>query len=75
MEWLVLRSFAPGVPDGRREFSRFHLARLPILLALIAGVVLIGGRSFAAVAAFCAGVVLTQSVIVLKALGLMILRR
>ena len=74
-EWMVRRSFVPGTPNAQRNFSRFHVAKLPIILVVIAGVVLIGGRSFELIAAFCAGIILTQAVIVLKALGLVIVRR
>jgi hypothetical protein len=71
-EWVARRSFVPGANNPRRDFTRFAIVKLPIILLVLTGFVLLGGRSFAAVAAFCAGVILTQAVIVLKALGLMI---
>ena len=74
-EWIARRSFAPGSPNAQRDFVRFCAVKLPIILLALVAVVLVGGRSFAAVAAFCAGVVLTQTVIVLKVLGLIVVKR
>ena len=74
-ERMARRSFTPGAHDARRHFARFSAVKLPIILVVLLGIVPIGGRSFAAIAAFCAGVILTQAVIVLKALGLVIVRR
>ncbi|MCX8052375.1 MAG: hypothetical protein N3B12_01075 [Armatimonadetes bacterium] len=74
-EQLANRYFVPGSKYSRRDFARFSAAKLPIILLVLVGLVLIGGRSFEAIAAFCAGVILTQAVIVLKALGILIVRR
>jgi len=74
-EWMARRSFVPGAHETRRDFARFSIVKLPIILLVLVGVVLIGGRSFEPIAAFCAGIILTQAVIVLKALGLVIVGR
>jgi len=74
-EWIAQRVFVPGAADAKRDFVRFSLVKLPIIALVLMGVVLIGGRSFALVAAFCAGVLLTQAVVVLKALGMLVAER
>jgi hypothetical protein len=74
-ERMARRSFVPGAEQAHRDFGRFSAAKLPIILVVLVGVVVIGGRSFELIAAFCAGVILTQAVIVLKALGLVIVGR
>ena len=54
------------------SISRWQLAGLGIATI---GVVLVGGRSFAFVGAFCAGLLLTQAVIVAKVLGMLVAER
>lgn len=72
LEWIVRRAFVPGASDARGDLARFSLVKLVVVAAVLAGIVLLGGRSFALVVAFCAGVVLTQAVIFLKVLGMLI---
>jgi hypothetical protein len=69
LEWFVRRSFIPGNAEARTALNRFSLAKLPVVLALLALVVWLGGRSFGFVAAFCAGVSLFQMVIVIRSIG------
>ena len=74
-EWLALGSFVPGSTTAKRDFTKFAVIKLPIVVLILAAVVLIGGRSLPVISAFCAGVILTQTVILLKTIGAMIAAR
>jgi len=74
-ELVARRSFVPGAREAHRDLVRFSAAKLPIILVVLAGVILIGGKSPRAIIGFCAGVILAQAVIVLKAFGLLIATR
>lgn len=65
-EWMARRLFVPGATESNRDFTRFSILKLPVILAVVAALVLVGGRSLPAIVGFCAGVLLTQSVIVIK---------
>ena len=75
LEWIVRRAFVPGAEDARSSLLKFSLIKLAIIAVVLSVVVLVGGRSFALVGGFCAGAVLTQGVIFLKAIGTMIFQR
>jgi len=65
----------PGADKAKREFAKFSLLKLALIVMMLIGVVLVGGRSFAFVGAFCAGLLLAQAVIVAKALGMLFAER
>jgi len=68
LEVVIRRSFVPGAAKPKRDLSRLSLAKLPVVILVLIGIVLLGGRDLALVGAFCAGVVLVQSAIVLNTL-------
>ena len=70
-EWLARGSFVPGSTTAKRDFTKFAAIKLPIVVLVLAAVVLIGGRSLSVISAFCAGVILTQTVILLRTIGAM----
>lgn len=72
LDWVVRRAFVPGNLAARRDLARFSILKLVVLGGVLVGTVLLGGRSFALIVAFCAGVVLTQAVIFLKVVGMLI---
>lgn len=72
LEWIVRRVIVPGSQGAKRDFARFSILKLVAVAAVLIGVVELGGKSFALIVAFCAGVVLTQAVIFLKVLGKLI---
>jgi len=74
-EILARRVFVPGAVEPMRDFGRFSIAKLAIVLSILVGVVLIAGRNAEAIIGFCAGLVLAQGVIIMKALGLLVVRR
>jgi hypothetical protein len=71
LEWIVRREFVPGKSAAGRSLARFSLVKLPIVALMLVGIVLVGGRSFEMIASFCAGVVLTQTVVFLKVMGML----
>ena len=72
LSWIIHRAFVPGNIAAKRNLGKFSLAKLVVVTLVLAVVVRFGGRSFALVGAFCAGVVLTQGVIFLKVIGMLI---
>ena len=75
LEWIIRRSFVPGAPNARRALTRFSLLKLPMVLLVLMLAIWTAKSSFAFIVAFCAGVVLTQSVIFLKVLGTLVVER
>ena len=75
LEWVIKRNFVPGADKAKREFAKFSLLKLAGIVIILIGVVLVGGRSFAFVGAFCAGLLLAQAVIVAKVLGMLVAER
>ena len=75
VEWIVKRAFVPEASDARGALAKFSLIKLLIIMAVLSIIILAGGRNFALVGGFCAGVVLTQGVIFLKTLGTLISQR
>ncbi|MCE5314572.1 MAG: hypothetical protein ABFD49_08130 [Armatimonadota bacterium] len=72
LEWIVRRAFVPGNIQAKRNLGRFSLVKLVVIAIVLAVIAKLGGKSFALISAFCAGVVLTQAVIFLKVLGMLI---
>lgn len=72
LEWVVRRSFVPGNNGARAELAKVSIVKLLIIAAILSVIIIAGGRSFALVAGFCAGLILTQAVIVLKVLGMLV---
>jgi len=75
LEWVVRRAFVPGEPRARRMLTRFSLLKLPALLVILGLAVWIGRADTAFILAFCAGLLLTQAVIIMKALGIALTER
>jgi len=75
LEWIVRRSFVPKSLNAQRSLAKFSLAKLAILALVLSGIVIVEGRSLALVLGLCAGVVLTQTIVVLKVLGMLINQR
>ena len=75
LEWIVRRCFVPGVRGAKRVFARFCIIKLMAVLLVLGVVVRLGAGSFALIVAFCAGLILTQAVIVLKTAGQVINQR
>lgn len=73
LEVVVRRNFVPGKEGADKALAKFSLVKLPVVLLIIGLSVWLGGRSLAFIAWFCAGVVLTQSVVVLKVVGMLII--
>lgn len=72
IEWTVRRFFVPGRLVNNRDLVKILAIRLAVIVPFIGVIVLLGGRSFGFIVGFCAGLVLTQSVIVLKVLGVLL---
>ncbi|MEN6356340.1 MAG: hypothetical protein ABFD83_04565 [Armatimonadota bacterium] len=72
LEWIVSRAFVPGNAQAKRNLVRFSILKLIVIILVLGLIVKLGGKSFALIGAFCAGVVLTQAVIFLKVLGKLI---
>lgn len=75
LEWVIRRSFVPGATRARSTLAKFSLAKLPLVLLVLGLVVWLGRLSTAFLLAFCAGVLLTQTVITMKALGIALCER
>jgi len=75
LEWVIRRSFVPGATRARSTLAKFSLAKLPLVLLVLGLVVWLGRLSTAFLVAFCAGVLLTQTVITMKALGIALCER
>ena len=67
LEWAVTRFFVPGAEDARRNLARLSIVKMAALIGVLSIIVIAGGHSFAMIAALCAGVLLTQAVIFVKA--------
>ncbi|MHB9038294.1 MAG: hypothetical protein ACYC64_16695 [Armatimonadota bacterium] len=72
LEWIIRRTFVPGNVEAKRSVGRFSLVKLAVVVLVLAVIVKLGGKSFPLVAAFSAGIVLTQAVIFFKVLGVLI---
>jgi hypothetical protein len=68
LEVFVRHNFVPGTTKSKQNLTRFSLVKLPIIVLILIAIVLLGGRDFALVGAFCAGLVLVQASIALTAL-------
>jgi hypothetical protein len=75
LERIIRRAFVPGNTEAKRNLGRFSLVKLVVVAAILAIIVIFGGRSFALVGAFCAGVALTQAVMFFKVVGMLICER
>ncbi|MCE5322656.1 hypothetical protein LLG46_04985 [bacterium] len=72
LEWIVSRAFVPGNRHAKKSLVKFSILKLIVIILLMGLIVKLGGKSFALIGAFCAGVVLTQAVIFLKVIGKLI---
>lgn len=70
LEYVIRRNFVPGNPRAGSALARFSVVKLVVVGLIISALVIAGGRSAALVGAFCAGVVLTQLVMVGREVGI-----
>ena len=77
LSWVIRRVMVPGVDprSAKTALLKFSLLQIPGIVAVMAGMVLLGGRSFPLILGFFFGVVLTQGVIFLKVIGILICER
>ena len=75
IEWFVGKTLRPGSERSGRALLLGALVHWPFLLALLAGAVWFGRGRFSYIVAFCAGLLLTQAVIVLKVVGMLVNQR
>lgn len=75
LEWFVPKAFAPGGVRARGQLVRFSLAKLAVIVVILSGIVILGGRSFPLILGFSAGLLLTQATIFFKVLGKLICER
>ncbi len=75
IEWLVRRAVRPGNVRARKALANAALLHWPIILAVMALAVWLGGRRVSYLIAFIAGLGLAQAVIVLKTIGAAIVER
>lgn len=75
IEWFIRGTVRPGNSGARRSLPLIALLHWPVLIAVLAGAVWLGRGRYSYIVAFCAGLVLTQAVIVLKVVGMLINQR
>ena len=75
LEWGIRRFFVPDNAGAQGQLAKLSIVKLFGLLAVLVVVVLLGGKSFAFIGAFCIGILLTQSVICFKVLGAAFIRQ
>ncbi len=64
LELVIRSSFVPGNRRAGATLARWSIVKLLAAGAVISLLVIAGGRDFALIGAFCAGIMLTQLVIV-----------
>lgn len=75
LEIAVRHNFAPGATNSQRKLTGVSLAKLPIIVLVLIGVVLIGGKDVALVGAFCAGVLVVQTAMLIESLRSLVARK
>lgn len=75
LDWGIRLFFVPDNPAAQGQLARLSIVKLFALFAVLAVVVLVGGKSFAFIGAFCIGILLTQAVICFKVLGMALIRQ
>jgi hypothetical protein len=75
IECIVKRAVRPGNLRAKKVLTNAALLHWPIIVAVLALAVWLGGRRVAYIIAFAAGLGLTQLVITLKAVGALIVER
>ena len=75
IEWFIGRTVVPGNARAKRLLVVVALLHWPMLIAALAAGIWFGRGSFPYIVAFCAGLVLTQAVIVLKVVGMLVNQR
>lgn len=68
LEVVIRRSFVPGAHKAKRDLANASLVKLPIVVLILSGLVLIAGRSFAVIGGFCAGLIVVQTAMVVNTL-------
>lgn len=75
-EWVVRRIFVPHPVDPKKNLLKFAAVKLPAVVLIVGFVVYMAKHHYLGfVAGFCFGVLLTQSVMFLKAVGTLINER
>jgi len=75
LERFVRRTYVPGAMSAQRALVRFSVVKLVVVVVVLALAIRLGGKALEFYAALCAGLILTQSVVVLKVVGMIIVER
>jgi hypothetical protein len=73
LDTTIRRLFVPGSTGAVKKLFKVGFVKLLIIAAVLIGVIKIG--RFDLIVAFCAGVLLTQSVMFLKVIGALLAKR
>lgn len=71
-EWFVRRTFVAEEKTAKKQFGKFSLLKFPVILAVCAAVVYLGKDQPRLIVGFACGIILMQTVMVLKVLGMML---
>lgn len=72
IEWFVRSAIRPGHKAARKQLLIVAIIHWPALVAVLAGGLWLARGNFPYIVAFCAGLVLTQLIIVLKVVGMLV---
>lgn len=75
IDWFIRRTVTPENDRARRSLPIAALLHWPVLIAALGAAVWFGRGHVSYIVAFCAGLVLTQAVIVLKVVGMLVNQR
>ena len=75
IRWAVMRAVTPDNPRAKRMLVVTALVHWPVLIGVLAAAVWLSRGRFSYIVAFCAGLILTQAVIVLKVVGMLVNQR
>jgi hypothetical protein len=75
IDWFIRGTVRPSNTRARRSLPLVALLHWPVLIAVLAAGVWFGRGHFSYIVAFCAGLVLTQGVIILKVIGMLVNQR
>lgn len=75
VQWVVRSVVTPDNPRAKRMLTVIALLHWPVLIGVLAAAVLLARGHFSYIVAFCAGLILTQAVIVLKVVGMLVNQR
>ena len=69
LEIVIRRQFVPGNPRAGSALARLSVLKVLAALAILSLVVIAGRYGYEFIIAFCVGILLAQTVIILKVLG------